>query len=293
MVLQFKVKEQRLSQLSAAYVVANSYNYVRAQFSFASSDWDEKGKTAVFYDNYGKQYDVPLDAQDSCRVPWECLTPPEFRVYIVGGSLDSEMIFTNTCSITVHPSSPYNYNTCCRPNNPDIYQQLVEIIERKQDKLIAGNNIDIDSTGKVSVSDEFVEGIDTRFAEIEVKQVSNIMFDEKNNEIWLVANEEQIGDKIHLNLSGDGLLIDKVEINTDGELVIFYTNGTNYNVGRVVGTDGKPYVYVPTIDDRKILTLTLSEYPGAESVSCDLNPNDEWNEVEDELMTSDYTWEQL
>lgn len=57
--------------------------------------------------------------------------------------------------------------------------------------------------------------------------------------------------------------------------------------------DGKTYVYVPTISDDKILTLTLQEEPGVESVSCDLNPFDEWSEIDGAESSSDYIWEQL
>lgn len=38
---------------------------------------------------------------------------------------------------------------------------------------------------------------------------------------------------------GNGISIDNIEINTAGELVIYYTDGTSANLGRVVGVDGK------------------------------------------------------
>ena len=56
------------------------------------------------------------------------------------------------------------------------------------------------------------------------------------------------------------------------------------------GNNGKTYVYVPTISDDKILTLTLEEEPGVESISVDLNPFDEWASLPEEGVDSEYVW---
>lgn len=287
MVIQFKVNESRLSQLSASWVVSNAYNYIRAQFNFVSDDWDEKGKTAVFSYN-GREWPVTLDRNNSCRVPHEVLQPPQFQVYLVGGSTLSEVITTNNCPITVHPSSSnYNYYGCCS-GSPDIYQQIIDVLEGKQDKLTAGDNIEIDQYGKVSVADEFVDDINTKFATIEAARVDNIMFNKESNELWLVHDGEQIGDKIVL-----GAWVQSAVINEQGNLIVTYSDGTEQNLGSMATSGGKSYVYVPTISNDKILTLTLAEEPTVESVSCDLNPFDEWTEIDGPESGSTYTWEEL
>ena len=90
-------------------------------------------------------------------------------------------------------------------------------------------------------------------------------------------------------------------------LVSVYGNGTPTNSVRVPvaalpeelnpdspggGCDcGPSIVYVPTIDDRKILSWTVKEATDDMVVPdpVDLNPNDEWTEDETE---SEYVWEE-
>ena len=54
---------------------------------------------------------------------------------------------------------------------------------------------------------------------------------------------------------------------------------------------GPSVVYVPTIDDKKILSWTVQEVADDMSIPdpVDLNPNDEWHEDETE---SEYVWEE-
>jgi hypothetical protein len=58
------------------------------------------------------------------------------------------------------------------------------------------------------------------------------------------------------------------------------------------GTSG--VVFVPEISDRKILSWTIKEVGDDLTVPdpTDLNPNDEWNETGDEVL-SEYIWEPM
>jgi len=91
---------------------------------------------------------------------------------------------------------------------------------------------------------------------------------------------------------GGGLGISSMEINEDGALVVHYDDGTSKVLGEVVGEDGK--VYVPTIDEHKILSWNLADEPGEVPDPTDLNPNDEWYDIDDEVSgKTDYIWERL
>lgn len=295
MVIQFKVNEQKLSLLSNPWIVGNSYNYVNCQFSF-SDDWDGLPKTAIFT-NGSREYPVTLNRSDQAKVPWEVLSPEQFYVSVVGGSPNDNMITTNIIAIDVHPSNEChrydNYN-CNRNPTPDIYQQILDLLQDKQDKLVAGENIDISEDNIISGTTDYVdakvEDINIRLDGLENNIVDTIMYNKDTNELWLSANGEQVGDKVILNGSSRG--VSSISINEEGHMIIFYSDGSSEDIGKVT-SDYKTYVYVPTIDDRKILTLTLSESPGVESISCDLNPNDEWTEITDEPESSDYIWEEL
>lgn len=78
------------------------------------------------------------------------------------------------------------------------------------------------------------------------------------------------------------------EINEAGELIATYTDGSTKNLGKVVGDDGK--VYVPHIDEHKVMTFTIEDEAGEIPDPVDLNPYDEWSGMEGEGDT-DFIWE--
>ena len=87
-------------------------------------------------------------------------------------------------------------------------------------------------------------------------------------------------------------VIDAV-ITEDGELVIKFLDGSEKNLGIVV--DGNGAVYVPHVSAQKILTFTIEEEPTGIPDPVDLNPNDEWveiDETENEVVT-DYVWDTI
>ena len=57
---------------------------------------------------------------------------------------------------------------------------------------------------------------------------------------------------------------------------------------------GPTMVYVPTVDERKILSWTIQEVTDDMPAipSTDLNPSDEWRPTENEVM-SEYVWEPM
>ena len=85
------------------------------------------------------------------------------------------------------------------------------------------------------------------------------------------------------------------EINEVGELLITYADGTEDNLGRVTGDDGA--VYVPHVSERKILTFTIEDEPMGVPDEVDLNPHDEWSDVEGGLdgagVVTSFVWEHL
>lgn len=76
----------------------------------------------------------------------------------------------------------------------------------------------------------------------------------------------------------------------EGNLHIVFTDGLDTDLGKVVGEDGK--IYVPHLSDDKILSWTIEDKPQELPPSIDLDPNDEWQPVEDDGET-DYIWEDM
>jgi len=53
------------------------------------------------------------------------------------------------------------------------------------------------------------------------------------------------------------------------------------------------YIYVPHVDERKILTFTIEDMAGEIPDPVDLNPHDEWSDVDDTTVVSEYVWEDM
>ena len=292
MVIQFKVNEQKLSLLSNPWIVGNSYNYVNCQFSF-SDDWDGLPKTAIFT-NGSREYPVTLNRSDQAKVPWEVLSPEQFYVSVVGGSPNDNMITTNIIAIDVHPSNEChrydNYN-CNRNPTPDIYQQILDLLQDKQDKLVAGENIDISEDNIISGTTDYVdakvEDINIRLDGLENSTIDTIMFDKNTNELWLSANGEKVGDKVKLPT-----VVKSVAVSANKELVITYTDDSEVNLG-TVGSSTVSGIYIPDVSEDGILTFTYSNNIGEQSYSFDIDPTNDWHEIDGVEGTSNYIWQEL
>lgn len=83
--------------------------------------------------------------------------------------------------------------------------------------------------------------------------------------------------------------IDNVYIK-DGHLHIVFSDGLDSDVGEVVGQNRK--IYVPKIDDHKILSWSVEDIEGTIPDPVDLNPFDEWSPIGPEEGSA-YVWEPM
>lgn len=118
-------------------------------------------------------------------------------------------------------------------------------------------------------------------------KADNIVFDEANSTIQLVStikttNEETGEEETNIVPLGDPIFvradtargITNMEINADGDLVVTFADETMQNLGRAVGKDGA--VYVPHVDEHRVLSFTIEYEPTEAPGPVDLNPDDEW-----------------
>ena len=138
----------------------------------------------------------------------------------------------------------------------------------------------------------------------------NIVFDPEDSTIQLVSTVEvkdeegnptgeyekiPLGDRIFVRAdTARGIL--NMEINELGELIVTFEDETTQNIGVVTGEDGA--VYVPHVDEHKVLTFTIESESGEVPDPVDLNPNDEWSDMGDGSMESPggvttYVWEDM
>lgn len=122
------------------------------------------------------------------------------------------------------------------------------------------------------------------------QKADNLIFDAETNTIQLTSNGVPIGDRIYV-CTDTGECITDITLTEEGEMVLVFSDGTEKNMGNVTGKDGA--VYVPHIDEHKVLTFTLEEKPAGVPDPVDLNPFDEWSDIESDGIVSDYVWEQM
>jgi hypothetical protein len=126
MELGFHVQNQVISRFDSAYVVADSRNFLTAKFVFSTPEWKGKTKTAVFKQN-GEVYQRILDREDTCLIPWEIIKYPGFGVSVFAGNL----ITANVAQVSV-TASGYTHATGTAPPTPDVYQQLISLIDERR-----------------------------------------------------------------------------------------------------------------------------------------------------------------
>jgi hypothetical protein len=128
-------------------------------------------------------------------------------------------------------------------------------------------------------------------------KADNIVFNEGDNTIQLVANGKPVGQRIRVSTS-DGKVVSDMYLSDDGELIVAYLDGTESNLGSAIGKDGA--VYVPHISEQKVLTFTIEKEPGEIPEPVDLDPDDDWSDMDSvgtdmdgDGYTTDYVWDEI
>lgn len=225
------------------------------------------------------QYNAPYSFKLT-RVPGEvCMW---LQIY---DGCPSNPVVLKSSEVMVYVRTSKNVNHYLDDSNLSILYELHKELSDRDDELSARDDELAEMDKKLAQKDrDLAARID--------KKADNIVFNAEDSTLQLTAKGEPIGDRVFVNAS-DGRQIDDMFISKNGNLWVMYDDGTSENLGRVVGHDGK--VYVPHIDDHKILTFTIEEKDSGEvPPETDLNPNDEWSSMQDEEEgESDYIWEPM
>jgi len=137
--------------------------------------------------------------------------------------------------------------------------------------------------------DARINALDELSAELDAVKADDITYNKDDNSLQLMSNDKLIGQKVYLNSYGSG--ITKIRIDDDGNLIVVYSSGEEEVIGKVSGDCGG--IYVPTITPDGILTFTLQDSPGEETISYDINPDNEWSDDPAKPAGSDYVWDTL
>lgn len=187
------------------------------------------------------------------------------------------------------------------PRNPMIAKSgecMLRILDSKNmDEYISDRNLSLIYEMQKQMEDKVDKAEETLNTRIDVvaeelsKKADNVTFNEEDGTLQLMCGEDPIGDSIIVKVNGTSAGITNVGINDGGELIITFDDGTEQNLGVVVGSDGA--VYVPHISEQKVLTWTIETKASEIPDEVDLNPNDEWSGIDDSEVTTEYVWEKM
>lgn len=121
-------------------------------------------------------------------------------------------------------------------------------------------------------------------------KADNITRSEDGKYIQLTANGNPIGDKIYLSASVDGIYVQYVTVSENGKLVVTYSDGSTEELASVGGAAG---IYIPSMSNDGILTMTLSQEVGEPSYSWDIDKSNDWGEIDGVEKVSNYIWNEL
>ena len=126
--LTFSVTNQIIKRTDHFRPAALSQNYLRAGFTF-SEDWDDDvDKIAIFTTQCGRSYEVILDENDECGVPWEVLTEPG---YFFVSAYSGDRITATKASVYIEDTGYVEDPTATSDPSIDIYAQLQELIDER------------------------------------------------------------------------------------------------------------------------------------------------------------------
>jgi len=122
--LFFEVEHQRIKRTDTFKPVAKSVNYLYAHFDFLTSEWNKHIITAIFRTD-ATAYEVILDADNNCLVPWEVLQE-EGDIYV--SCFTGDLVTVNKSRVHIYETG-YGDLESENPPTPGIYQQILYKLE--------------------------------------------------------------------------------------------------------------------------------------------------------------------
>ena len=184
LVIDFSVRNQRLSRYTSGVIASNSYGYLKFHFTFKTNDWEDVSVKMANFSYRGRNFPVLIDEDDMCTVPKEVIKTPSFSVSVFGGG-----ITTNTVKIPVENSN----------------------VSYEDDESIS-----------TKYYNEIINKLSATIDELNETKADNIVLNEEDNTIQLSSNGSPIGDKVERDaegVSGDGAGIYVPNVTEDNMLV--------------------------------------------------------------------------
>ena len=138
-----KVTDQHLRAIVQPLIASGGKNENRITVQFEGHEWDGYVSLVAFNTDLDPDtiYTQNLDANNQCIVPWE-VTEKACTLWVaVAGTASSDVKrTTEVCAIEI-VNGAGNGNAIPDPPTPTVYDNLIALINTKQDLLVSGTNI--------------------------------------------------------------------------------------------------------------------------------------------------------
>lgn len=165
MKIEFDVTYQNIVRTDKNNVIADSRNYLQAEFNFQTAEWIGKTKTAVFR-RADLVLNVILDDDDTCMVPWEIIKTGSFMVSVFAGDL----ITANYIKVPVAESG-YDTGDAPKEPEPDVYSQILKKMDEIQSSKISEEDVPqligeyLEENAVKNVDEETINGMIEKYHE--------------------------------------------------------------------------------------------------------------------------------
>ena len=141
--IKLKVTDQHLRAVVYPLIASGGINENRITVEFEGHEWDGYVSIVAFNTDLDPDtiYTVNLDANNQCIVPWEVTESACTLFVAVAGTASSDVKrTTEVCAIEI-VNGAGNGNAIPAPPTPTVYDNLIALINTKQDLLVSGTNI--------------------------------------------------------------------------------------------------------------------------------------------------------
>lgn len=133
--LRFEVNHQTIRRTDKFSPYDKSERYLYAHFDFVTEEWEGKVITAIFRNN-NVAYEVILDENFECEVPWETLCTKDRYVKVSAFANDDSVITVGSVTVFVAESGYGDDLESSTDPTPSVYAQIMDKIEK------VGKNVD-------------------------------------------------------------------------------------------------------------------------------------------------------
>ena len=246
--LKFEIKNQKLTRKDKFDPATDSVDYLTATFTFATDDWSDKSKSALF--RVGNISYLSLIHNNKCLIPYEVLRAvadtrlqmSRNKMFItVVGIKDTVRITTNELMIEL-ASSGYTSGELPDEPTPDLYAQYVAAVEADNDAT------------KQAIKElaERAEEADENVAEAEDRirtDYANALKGNVSGEIIRIDSVSPVEHNVKVKVHGKNFFdISKISTTVAGSYAYISEVGENYLIVTTpTNYTGNGYCTIPTV----------------------------------------------